>query len=132
MASGKQIKLARSLHTLLEKHPPIIRMEVPEHEYLDVADIEAVREANLTLSEGKPFCVLLDTSHGYFNVSPKANKLLASKKYSEKRMAAALVVKSLASRLAGNFFLRLKPGSPTRLFLTEREAVNWLRTFAKD
>lgn len=127
----KQMQLAKSLLTLLETNPPIIKMEVNPLEFLEVEDVKEVRRANLALSEGKPFCVLLDTSKGYFNVSPEANKLMADKEFSKDRLAAAFVVRSLASRLAGNFFLRLKPGSPTRLFTNEAEALRWLRKFAQ-
>lgn len=126
----RQIRLAKSLHTLIESDPPIIRMEVETMEMLEVADVAPIRNANLALSGGKPFCVLLDTSKGYFNVTPEANRLLASKEYAGTRIATALVVKSLATRLAGNFFMRLRPGSPTRLFHYESDALAWLKTFA--
>ncbi len=126
------IILKKTVHHLVETDPPIIKMEVNEHEFLDVEDVLAIREVNLEFSEGKPFCVLLDTSKGYFNVSPEANKLLTSKEYSEKRMAAAFVVSSLASRLAGNFFIRMGGRyHHTRLFSEEAEALKWLKTFGK-
>jgi hypothetical protein len=44
--------------------------------------------------------------------------------------AVALLVDSPLSRVIGNFFMGLnKPLVPTRLFATEREARDWLRTF---
>ncbi len=131
MTPIKQIQLQKSLHTLIESNPPIIKMEVPEYEFLEVEDILEVRKANLTLSENKPFCVLLDTRRGYFNVSKEANKLLAGKEYAEKRMAAALLSQSLATKLASNFFINFsKPITPTRVFSTEEEAINWLKKVA--
>ena len=127
-----KIQLKKSLHTLVETNPPIIKMEVNELSYLEVEDIAAVREVNLEFSEGKPFCVLLNTEKGYFNVSPEANKLLTSEEFSEKRMAAAFIVNSLATKLAGNFFIKLsKRKSPTKMFTNEGEAVKWLKGFAK-
>jgi len=130
MVVGKYIQLKKSLHTLIEINPPIIKMEVGENEFLEVEDIKAVRKANLELSDGKPFCVLLDTGKGYFNTSPDAFKLLASEEYTEKRMGTAIIAKSLATKIAGNFFIRFnKPPTPTRLFSSEKEAMKWLRTF---
>lgn len=128
----KHIQLKKSLHTLIEINPPIIKMEADEHEFLEVEDIERIREINLKLSEGKPFCILLDTSKGYFNTSPEANKLLASKEFAEKRMASAFIAKSLATKLASNFFIKFnKPLTPTRVFSSEKEALKWLKTFMK-
>lgn len=127
-----KIQLKKSLHTLIETNPPIIKMEVNESDFLEMEDVKAIREVNLEFSEGKPFCVLLNTDKGYFNVSPEANKLLASKEFAEKRMAAAFVVNSLATKLAGNFFIKLsKRSSPTRMFTKEEEAIKWLKSFVK-
>lgn len=129
---GNKIQLKKSSHTLVETSPPIIKMEVNESDFLEVEDVEAVRKVNLEFSQGKPFCILLNTEKGYFNVSPEANKLLTSKEFAEKRMAAAFIVNSLAARLAGNFFIRLsKRSSPTRMFTNEKDALNWLRSFNK-
>lgn len=126
------IRLKKTVHTLIEEIPPIIKMWVNDHEFLEVDDVRAMREVNLSLSEGKPFCVLLDTGEGYFNLVPEAAKLLNSKEYAEKRMAAAFIVKSLASRLAGNFFIRMGGRyHHTRMFSEETEALKWLKTFGK-
>lgn len=125
----KAIRLKKCQLTLIETEPPIIKMEVEIQEFLEADDIREVRKANLELSEGKSFCVLLDASKGYFNVSPEANKLLVSKEYTQTRKAAAFLVRSLATRLAGNFFMRLKPGSQTRLFANEEDALHWLKKF---
>jgi hypothetical protein len=128
----KQIKLERSAHTLIETNPPIIKIEVGENEFIEVAEVEKIHQANLELSNSRPFCVLLDTSKGHFNVSPAANKLLASAEYGNTRMAAAIIVKTLATKLAGNFFITFnKPSTPTRLFTNEEDALEWLRKFGK-
>jgi len=116
----------------MESNPIIIKMEANENEFLEAEDVKLIRAANLELSENKSFCVLLDTGKGYFNVSPEGNKLLASKEYSQMRLATAIIAKSFATKLAGNFFIRFnKPSTPTRLFTDETAAVNWLKGFAK-
>ena len=132
VSQKKQIILDKSTHTLIEINPPIIKMEVKEGDFIEVADIEKIHETNLSLSNQEPFCVLLDTSQGHFNVSPEANKLLASYAYAKTRMAAAIIVKTLATKLAGNFFIRFnKPPTPTKVFTNEEEALVWLRRYAK-
>jgi len=129
---GKQIKLTKSLQTLIETDPPIIKMEAAENEFFELEDIKEIHEANLKLSNGKPFCVLLDTSKGHFSVSPKANELLASTEYAKTRRATAMVVNSLATKMAAYFFIRFnKPPTPTRVFTQAEEALKWLKTFAE-
>ena len=44
--------------------------------------------------------------------------------------AVAVLVGSPATRIAGNFYLRLnQPRTPTRLFTSETDALAWLRGF---
>ena len=114
--------------TLIE--PGIIRLEVLENSYLEKEDVVLMRQMNIQLSGGKRFSVLLNASKGYFTTGPEAMKLLASKEYLELRKATAIVVKSLAARLAGNFFKKITPPlCPTRLFNSEVEAIKWLYKF---
>jgi hypothetical protein len=115
-------------HLLLE--PGIIKILVQENAVLDIKDVLEMRTKNLELSKGDRFCVLLNTTKGYFSMNPEALKMLASKEYLETRKATAIVVNSLAARLAGNFFKRLHSSdSSTRLFNSEEEALLWLRSF---
>ncbi len=126
----KFIRLRKTKHLLIEPH--IIKLQVNEGEFIEVADIEKMHEANLELADGAFFCVLLDTSMGYFNTSTEARDLVASKEYAKVMKATAIVVKTLATQLAGNFFIKLsKPNAPTRLFANENDALNWLHKYAK-
>jgi hypothetical protein len=122
--------LAKSTHTLLETDPVIIKMEVEEGIFYELQDVEQAHQAHLQLSEGKSFCVLLDTQKGYFNVQIEAFRKIASPEYAKHLKASAFVVTSMPARLAGNFFIRfVKPTSPTKIFSTQGEAMTWLRTF---
>lgn len=114
----------------MEEDPVIIKIESFSGEYIEKEDVDQIREANLKLSGGKPFMVLLDTSQGHAPASPEANKLMASKEYGIGRKAIAIVAPSLAAKLLSNFFIRFnKPHTPTRVFTDEAEAIEWLRNF---
>ena len=127
----KSIRLSKSVHTVIETDPLIIKLEVEPGEFLDVEDVHDWRKANLELSEGKPFYVLLDTSQGYFSMTPEGNLLLTSPAFTEHRLASALVVKSLAARLTGNFFIKLGGRrNVSRMFNSEEEAIKWLKALA--
>ena len=128
----KHIRLKKSLHTLIEENPVIIKIESSEGEFNEVADTIAMRDANIELSEGAPYYVLLDTTNGYASSTPEANKLLASREFSGNRQGIAIVAKSLASKIVSNFFIRFnKPFTPTKIFMTEAKAVEWLKGLAK-
>lgn len=127
----KSIRLAKSVHTVIETDPLIIKLEVKPDEFFDEDDVREWRDAHLELSEGKPFYILLDTTQGYFSMTPEGNLLLTSPSFTEQRLASALVVKSLAARLSGNFFLKLGgKRNVSRMFATEEEALKWLRALA--
>lgn len=127
----KSIRLAKSTHTVVETDPLIIKLEVEPDGFLDVEDVEEWRKVHFRLSEGKPFYILLDTSKGYFNMSPEGKLVLASPPFTEHRLASALVVKSLATRLSGNFFIKLGgKRNVSRMFSSEEEAIKWIMALA--
>lgn len=124
----KHIRLNKSLHAVIEDNPLIIRIESTAGEFIEASDANAMREANLELSNGMPYYILLDTSKGFASATPEANKIFAAREFSENRMAIAIIAKSLASKIVSNFFIRFnQPHTPTRVFIDEQEAVEWLK-----
>lgn len=110
---------------LLEPH--IIKASVFEHVELELEDILEMKEETKELSEGNKFSVLLDATHNFL-ISSEARIKLSSAEYTKDRVATALVTKSLANKLIGNFFIKInKPASPTKLFAEELPALLWLR-----
>lgn len=103
-------------------------MDGKEGEYIELEDAIEMREANLKLSEGKPFCLLMSGLTGYYTFSPDAKRLLAGKEYSTLRKAVAFVSNSLATKLLSEAFIRInKPKSPSKVFSNEKDAFEWLR-----
>ncbi|MGZ3865505.1 MAG: DUF7793 family protein [Bacteroidia bacterium] len=129
---NKQIRLKKSIHEVIHQNPLIIRIESSGGEFVELEDAEGMRDANVELSDGNPYFVLLDTSKGYASATPEANKIFAEKKYSENRKAIAIIAKSLASKIVSNFFIRFnQPQVPTRVFMNEQEAMDWLLNLPK-
>jgi hypothetical protein len=107
--------------------PVIFKLKIVEGVEIDVDDVREMRSVYLKFSGNKPFAILLDAAQPSTQTQ-EARILLASKEFSEKRIAAGFVTRSLASKLIGNFFIQFhKPASPTRLFNDESEAFNWLQ-----
>lgn len=110
----------------------IIRVDGREGEYIELNDALEMRAANLKLSNGKPFCLLMNGVSDYYTYSPEAKTLFASKEYCLLRKATAFVVDSLSVRMMAAFFIKMnKPLSPTQIFSTEAEAIEWLKLFNK-
>jgi hypothetical protein len=107
--------------------PQIFMLKPFEGIELNVDDVNEMREVYLRLSNGSKFAVLLDATNA-FDTTDEARKLLASKEFAEKRVAAAFVTKSLANKIIGSFFIKFnKPVSPTKLFTDEKLALEWLK-----
>lgn len=90
-----------------------------------VENLAAVRK----LTNDKPYLVLSD---GRVNarVSPEARAFSASAEASRNRVAEAMLVNSVATRLTANFYIRFnKPLTPTRIFTDEQKAIEWLKKF---
>lgn len=119
------IKTDKTEHRLFA--PNIIHLRVKDGEEIDVPEVRKMREANLLLSKGAPFGVLLD-ARNHFTVTREARALLASEEFARLLLASAFVVRTTASKITGNFYIRFhKPANPTKLFSGEEEALRWLK-----
>jgi hypothetical protein len=107
--------------------PGIIINEFKSGAELEAEDIIAAKDANLKLTNGKRYTVLL--SFGYLaNTTKEARETAAAKNFSSKTIALALLTESLGQRLMGNFYLNVnKPNVNTRLFNSKELALVWLR-----
>ena len=93
---------------------------------LDVAEVLENFEACERLTRGRPYLSLV-ISAPYTTVTKEAREELNHPRFYEHAVAQAIVVKSLASRIMGNFLIRLyKKYCPQRLFTNRDEALKWL------
>lgn len=111
--------------TILEDR--IFKLKPFEGVELDVDDAREMRKIYLQFSGGKSFAILLDATQN-FTPTDEARKLIASREYTDKRVAAAFVTTTLANKIIGNFFIKVnKPLTPTKLFNDEATAFAWLK-----
>ncbi len=103
----------------------IFRIEFFNGAGIDLTDAELIHETLTSLAQGNKYCILLDAQH-QFTTTPESRAFVAKKVSG--RIAFAIVTKSIANRLVGNFFIQFnKPVSPTRLFADEDAAIQWLK-----
>ncbi|MBI3240234.1 MAG: hypothetical protein HYZ43_15540 [Flavobacteriia bacterium] len=73
------------------------------------------------------FPILID-SRGIKSISREARSFFTTNGRATNTMAFAILIDSAVSKVVGNFFLGInKPAVPTKLFLDEELALQWLR-----
>jgi hypothetical protein len=88
---------------------------------------EMVKTFQKIKETGRAYLLVIYSEDNMF--SKEAREYTASNEVSKILKADALVIKGLALRIIGNGYLRInKPNRPTRLFNSESEAVNWLKS----
>lgn len=107
----------------------IVRKKFFDDLDIELEDSKENLDAVSQLVKGKPYVVLTD-GRIHARVSPEARQFSASREASNNRIAEAILVNSVASRLTANFYIRFnKPLTPTRLFNDEQKALAWLHQF---
>jgi hypothetical protein len=103
-------------------------MDVNPDAVVEIEDAKAAHSANLKLSEGKVYKLLM-VSPKFFNPNQEVMRYLSSEEVTQFRKAAAIVTGNMAIRILMNFFIRMNSKkSPVRLFRTEELALEWLRS----
>lgn len=123
----KKIELNKVTCSISEDY--IITIDVKDNVEIEQEDIFAIRQANLELSKGLQYVVLVLVGQ-FAVISKEAREVTATKEFGETRKAMAFVISSLPQRIVGNFFIKMNnPPTPTKIFNSKEEALNWLKTF---
>jgi hypothetical protein len=110
-----------------------VRISIYDNVHLEREDVKEIHEAKLALLEKGKKHVVLMIAGKYATISREARDLSAEPEITENRMAKAMVVRSLAQKIIGDFFIRIsKPAGHTRVFFLEADAIGWLRSFCKN
>lgn len=97
-----------------------------------LSDAEEALRLIREIGGGQKSCLLMDISR-LKSMSREARTYFSAPDRTEDLLAVALIINSPLSRVIGNFFLGLnKAAIPVRLFTEEKQAVDWLRPFAKE
>ena len=113
-------------YTMFLRKDNIIQLQIHEHFFVELKDAMLILEDITKLSNGHKYPLLViyadDTSFS------NETRVYISKHTLTK--ADALVSKSLALRIIGNFYIKMnKPIRPTKLFNDADDAITWLQTF---
>jgi len=119
-------------HTHLKlRSDGIVLITYPDHFSFTLKEsIESVNAIGL-ITKGVPH-VILKVPGKYTTVDKETRMHVAKGDGARFSIAEAFVLKSLAHKIIGNFYLNVeKPQKPTRFFNNVSEAEVWLKTFLK-
>lgn len=111
--------------------PNLIRLKYSDNAEIDIDAARADYELYDQFTEGKPFRKLI-VSGNYTQLTSEAIKYIQSENQKRAHLiiAEAIVVKSLAQRLLGNFYYKLqRPNYNIKMFSSEEKALKWLNSF---
>jgi hypothetical protein len=118
-----EIKLSFATITYKE---PIVFIKYKDNLRLDVKEINEIMAACNTLSDNKPFVLLVDITN-FVDITPEGNKASVDKKNIANLIASAPLVSKLGQRISADTFKEVeKPPYPMQAFDDKEEAIKWL------
>ncbi|HIN40214.1 MAG TPA: hypothetical protein EYM84_08070 [Flavobacteriales bacterium] len=122
-------KIELKTAVVLLRSDGIICIRVRDDAEVELEDSLETFEAVKKLGKGVKMPVLVLTGEGG-TVSEESKRFSASKQAGEPTLAEAIVVRNFAHKLLVNFLIKFyRPGRPMKMFTSNGEAVEWLKSF---
>lgn len=111
----------------LKKEVGFFVVRLYEDAEFDIETIRTVMAYCIEQTGGERFGMLVDANR-HAKASPETREWAAAADHNKYIIARAIITRSLAMKMAANFFIRFnKPKVETRLFTDEEEARTWLQ-----
>lgn len=125
----EKIETRTAVISLYEKN--LVWEDFKMNRVIDVSDIRENIAASLKLTNGARHLAVLDTRGKNLSITDEALKYGASRSVTRDRIATAHLTTSLAGRVIANFFNKFfRPKIHNRMFVDEKDALKWLRSFS--
>ena len=109
----------------------VFRLTIPQTDLLTIEHAKEIAAATSVYAPGRRALFLVDARRAG-RMTQEARQYLASDEATKNILAMAILVGSPVSRIVGNFFLMInKPRVPANLFSSEKDALSWLKGFAR-
>jgi hypothetical protein len=123
----KRVELDRTVISLRSDN--IMHIYMKEGVTLELKDAEAIVETIKEMGNGITFLNLVETGEDA-DVDREVRAYSASKEANVYTKADAVLVRSFAQRMIGNFYISFnKPIKPTKIFTSKKDAIKWLKQF---
>ena len=109
----------------------ILNIIFPEDIVLNLDLAKEMVEDRIKITEGKTWPLLVDVS-GLASVDTAARQYFATERGIHGVSSAAILAKSMISKLAANLFIKVnKPAVPTKLFIKREKAEVWIKKYVR-
>lgn len=123
---GSAMKEPRCAEIFIEDE--IIKIILKKNAAIDIDDALEVIAAFLELREFHPYPVLTDV-RTLTTASEEAQRLFMNNFVQERIPASAIMVTRSMQAMANAFVLSAQPKFPARVFVSEKEAMEWLKGY---
>lgn len=107
----------------------LMEVKINANVEIDVNNVLEIVGAIKKIGEEKKYPILLIFGE-YTLPTLEARNYVATAESNPYAIAEAYVIQSFTQKITGNIYLKInKPIRPTRLFNSEEDAVDWLKTF---
>ncbi len=118
--------ITRTAKLSFDSQEGVLYIELFPGNEIGLEDSKEHAEATAKLTNGAMHCAYIKAL-GNIDISSDARKHGANPEIQQNLIAQAVLVNSLATRIAGNFYIRFnKPPKPTRIFTNPEDAKSWL------
>lgn len=117
-----------SVATIKKTKDFLIEVDYNSENEINLDDAKKVHEAFLELCNHQPFTILIEDKGRFVTFSDEAKRFYVNdEKLKPYKVALAMVVKSLPSRIIAKFYLSFyKPYYKTKIFSNKQNAIKWL------
>jgi len=107
----------------------IARTKVKPHAEITIKEAQENSLAVNSFYKEKKYPLFIDSSN-IKSITKEARAHFSIQNRETNITSFAILINSPLSRIIGNFFMGLnKPGIPTKLFINEQDAINWLKQY---
>lgn len=104
----------------------ILHYYIRDNSFLTMVDIERVLEIVMSWGTSNKYLHLFEGGENS-SIDTEVREWASSDKQNKHTVADAIIVKNVAQRIVGNFYIQFnRPVKPTRLFTNRNDAIKWL------
>lgn len=104
----------------------ILHYYIKEDTFITMEDVEDILDVVLSWGQNNQYLHLFEIGINA-TIDTDVREWAASDKQNSHTIADAIIVRNMAQRIVGNFYMKFnRPVKPTKLFTSVKPAINWL------
>jgi hypothetical protein len=105
----------------------ILHYFIKKDRFLTLDDVHEVLEVVMNWGESNKYLHLFEGGYNS-SIDTDVREWASSDSQNKHTVADAIIVKNMAQRIVGNFYLQFnRPVKPTKLFTNKKDSIEWLR-----